>query len=61
MNAPFDSAERERLLFFPNRRDFDTSLREVRERNRHVSFRLTFKRSFGGTSIAGVAPAGSPS
>jgi hypothetical protein len=53
-------AQRERLLFFPNRRDIGSSIREFRERNRHVTFGLTFKRSFGGAR-GGVAPAGSPS
>ena len=38
-NAFDTGAERERLLFFPNRRDTDSSIREFRERNRHVSIR----------------------
>jgi len=60
-NAFDTGAERERLLFFPNRRDTESSIRELRERNRHVSVGLTLKRSFGGASSSGVAPAGSPS
>lgn len=42
------SANRERLLFFPNRAAPEMSLHELRERNRHVNFGLTVKRSFGG-------------
>ncbi len=47
----FDTrALRERLLFFPNRATPDESIREIRERNRHVSFGITIKRSFGGSA-----------
>jgi hypothetical protein len=52
-NALDTSGNRERLLFFPNRADTDVSIREFRERNRHLSFGLTLKQSFGGG--AGVA------
>jgi len=52
-NALDTSGNRERLLFFPNRADTDLSIREFRERNRHLSFGLTLKQSFGGG--AGVA------
>jgi len=52
-NALNTSSNRERLLFFPNRADTELSIREVRERNRHLSFGLTLKQSFGGA--AGVA------
>lgn len=45
---------RERLLFFPHRADPTFELRELRERNRHVSVGLTVKRSFGG--VAKSAP-----
>lgn len=53
---------RRRLLFDPNRSTAEPSAREFRERNRHVTFALTLKRSFGGgakaaTADAGVAPA----
>lgn len=45
----FDSrAFRDRLLFIPNRADTELDLREFRERNRHLNFGLTIKRSFGG-------------
>jgi hypothetical protein len=59
----FDTqARRERLFFAPNRSSPDPVAREFRERNRHVSFGLTLKQSFGGTTKvakadAGVAPA----
>lgn len=57
----FDTAGmRERLMFIPNRANPDFSLHEFRERNRHVNFGLTLKRSFGGGNGgggAGVAPA----
>ena len=50
------SGNRTRLLFFPNRADTEFSIREVRERNRHLNFGLTVKRSFGGGS-ASASPA----
>ena len=55
-NALSTSGNRTRLLFFPNRADTEVSIREVRERNRHLNFGLTIKRSFGGASAA-AAPA----
>jgi len=39
---------RDRLFYSPNRTALNPSFREVRERNSHVSFGLTVKRSFGG-------------
>ncbi len=48
---------RERQLFFPNRADPAIAINELRERNRHVNFGLTLKRSFGGATAA-AAPAG---
>ncbi|HEU5285044.1 MAG TPA: hypothetical protein VFU20_00870, partial [Sphingomicrobium sp.] len=51
-NALDTSASRERLLFFPNRADPEMSIREVRERNRHLNIGLTVKRSFGGAGVA---------
>ena len=42
------TGERERTFFVPNRSVSDPSLFERRVRNRHVSFGLTLKRSFGG-------------
>jgi hypothetical protein len=41
-------SERERLIFFPNRAVPGSSAREFRERNRHLNFGITLKRSFGG-------------
>ena len=42
------SGNRERILFSPNRADPDDVIKEIRERNRHRSFGLTLKQSFGG-------------
>lgn len=39
---------RDRFIFVPNRADPEVALREFRERNRHLNFGLTIKRSFGG-------------
>ena len=49
----------ERLFFDPNRSTANPSAREFRERNRHVTFQLTLKQSFGGAAkkSAGVASA----
>jgi len=45
----FDTnAEANRLLYRPNRTVMDPMFREFRERNIHMSFGLTIKRSFGG-------------
>ena len=52
-NAFNTRAYRRRLIFLPNRADADESIDEFRERNRHLNFGLTIKRSFGGG--AGVA------
>ena len=50
------SGNRNRLLFRPNRADADEIIDELRERNRHRSFGLTLKQSFGGGGNgAGVA------
>ncbi len=43
---------RERLIFLPNRAASELSLREFRERNRHLTFGVTLKRSFGSASAA---------
>jgi hypothetical protein len=44
----FDAAsQRERLMFFPNRAAPESSVREFRDRNRHLNFGITLKRSFG--------------
>jgi hypothetical protein len=53
-NALDTSGNRERLLFFPNRADPKGSIREFRERNRHLNFGLTLKRSFGGAAASGT-------
>lgn len=42
------SGNRDRLLFRPNRLDTDFIFDESRERNRHLSFGITLKQSFGG-------------
>ena len=52
-NALDTGGARERLLSFPDRLEPDFSLRELRERNRHVSVGLTVKRSFGGVAKSG--------
>lgn len=47
------SGNRRRLLFRPNRAEADTVIEEMRERNRHRSFGLTLKQSFGGGGSGG--------
>ena len=54
-NAFDTSGNRDRLLFFPNRAEPDVVIDEFRERNRHLSFGLTLKQSFGGGGSGGVA------
>lgn len=50
----FDTTgERERVFFFPNRSNLQAGEIEKRVRNRHVSFGLTLKQSFGGAGGAG--------
>jgi hypothetical protein len=51
------SGNRTRRLFLPNRAAPEDVIDEVRERNRHLSFGLTLKQSFGGSSATGVAKA----
>ena len=52
------SGNRNRLLFRPNRANADLIIDELRERNRHRSFGLTLKQSFGGGGNgSGVAKA----
>ncbi|MEO6581604.1 MAG: hypothetical protein ABIN68_02200 [Sphingomicrobium sp.] len=47
------NAQRERVFYFPNRSNLEPGVREVRERNRHVSFGITLKHTLGGAG--GVA------
>ncbi len=49
---------RDRLISIPNRLSPEPAIRELRERNQHVSFGLTLKQSFGGGGNgSGVAQA----
>ena len=53
---------RDRLIFIPDRAQSDLAIREFRERNRHLNFGLTVKRSFGSgaellSNVAAVCPA----
>ena len=55
-NAFATSGNRNRLLFRPNRAAPEEIIDELRERNRHRSFGLTLKQSFGGSGPgSGVA------
>jgi hypothetical protein len=47
------SGNRSRRLFRPNRADAEDIIDELRERNRHRSFGLTLKQSFGGSGSGG--------
>lgn len=52
-NAINTHGTRDRLIFDPNRADPDAFVvDEFRERNRHLNVGLTFKRSFGGGTVA---------
>jgi hypothetical protein len=44
------SGNRDRLLFFPNRATPADVLDEFRHRDRHMTFGLTLKQTFGGGS-----------
>jgi hypothetical protein len=48
-------AARDRILFRPNRAEPDVVLDEFRDRNRHRSFQITLKQSFGGSTGTRVA------
>lgn len=49
VNNLFDTpAQRERLMFLPNRATPDLALREFRVRDSHLTLGITLKRSFGG-------------
>ena len=54
-NALNTRGMRERLIFAPNRADPDIAVRELRERNRHLNFGLTLKRSFGRGAASAAA------
>lgn len=49
------SGNRDRLRFFQDRAHTDFMIHEFRERNRHRSFGITFKHSFGGSGSTKVA------
>jgi Outer membrane protein beta-barrel family/TonB-dependent Receptor Plug Domain len=57
-NALNTTAERDLLRFSPNRAFPDRVINELRVRNRHPSFGLTLKQSFGGGAAAKVASKG---
>ncbi|MGI8706214.1 MAG: TonB-dependent receptor plug domain-containing protein [Sphingomicrobium sp.] len=58
-NALNTSGNRNRLIFIPNRLTPQLVVNEFRERNRHLNFGLTIKRSFGsGGNGGGVAQSG---
>ena len=50
--------QRNRLFSFPSRANPTPSLNEFRERNSHVNFGLTLKRTFGGTAQVATPAAG---
>ena len=54
-NALSTHAARDRLLFFPNRAQGSPAIDEYRDRNRHRSFQITLKQSFGGATSTKVA------
>jgi hypothetical protein len=57
-NALSTHAARDRLLFFPNRAQGSPAIDEYRDRNRHRSFQITLKQSFGGATGTKVASKG---
>ncbi|HEX6740166.1 MAG TPA: TonB-dependent receptor [Sphingomicrobium sp.] len=55
LNADHTFGKRRRLLFFPNRAEPGLALNEFRERDRHLTFGITVKQTFGsggGTKVA---------
>jgi hypothetical protein len=54
-NALSTHAARDRLIFFPNRAEPDGAIHEYRDRNRHRSFQITLKQSFGGAPGTKIA------
>jgi hypothetical protein len=57
-NALSTHAARDRLIFFPNRAQGDAAIHEYRDRNRHRSFQISLKQSFGGASGTKIASKG---
>ena len=57
-NALSTHAARDRILFRPNRAEQDQVFDEFRDRNRHRSFQITLKQSFGGGGGTKVAAKG---
>jgi hypothetical protein len=57
-NALSTHAARDRTLFRPNRADQEMLFDEFRDRNRHRSFQITLKQSFGGASTKVAAKGG---
>jgi hypothetical protein len=57
-NALSTHAGRQRILFRPNRAEPDDVFDEFRDRNRHRSFQITLKQSFGGGNTTKVAAKG---
>jgi hypothetical protein len=57
INADHTFGKRIRLLSFPNRAQPDFNFREFRERDRHLTFGVTVKQTFGGGGASGVASA----
>ena len=57
-NALDTHAARDRLIFFPNRAQGSAAIHEFRERDRHPSFQITLKQSFGGTVGTKIASKG---
>jgi hypothetical protein len=57
-NALSTHAARDRLIFFPNRAEPEGAIREYRDRNRHRSFQITLKQSFGGSAGTKIASKG---
>jgi len=52
LNADHTFGKRVRLLSFPNRAQPDFNFREFRERDRHLTFALTIKQTFGSSGAS---------
>jgi hypothetical protein len=55
LNADHTFGKRNRLLFFPNRAEPLFNFNEFRERERHYTFSITVKQTFGGGGGTKVA------